>query len=307
MTVVSPAELKYETQGPRYDLNNEEMQVAVEGFLDANPPRDDQPFACYRVSGNDPAANIGRTIECKVFKEYFEDNTPDNMEQEYAPYEPASTFFISFDVVNRKPVGVLRIIEDSEAGMKTINDLTSGNVKSVKGKPIRLTKQEILADCGMTDLNDCWDVGTLAVLPEYTESRGQDGNAKVLLFRALYASAISANVKHLVSIIDNKAHTKLVKQLGVPFKHLARTPKISYMSSPASHAVHGYVPDFYPVMDRRRNSRFNFTAHAVRPFLERLMDGEKGTDQQLQFFSPEQITDILHKSVVKRRQRNVQN
>jgi hypothetical protein len=103
-------------------------------------------FVCFRLKGDDVFADIGRYVERVVFQKAF-GNDADTMGEEYGPYEGASTFFISVDTAGRSPAGVLRVIADSSASLKTINDLS--------GDPLHITRDRIFAAHGLKDLTRC--------------------------------------------------------------------------------------------------------------------------------------------------------
>jgi hypothetical protein len=292
MAIVSPAPRPNVTE-PRYDLDSFELQSAVDRFLAEHEPRDGVAYACYRVSGTDSAASIARTIEGTVFLATFGvGHKPERMKEAYGPYEEASTFYVSFDVRNRRPVGALRVIRDSPAGLMTLNDLQSGTLKRAKGrsvKIVRVTTAEFERVHHIPRDEACWDVGTVTVMPSFRRNRNRDAGASTQLYRALYTSAVMGNVKHLVSIIDRTPLRQMTRFLGIPFVPLAGTPPINYMDSVESQAVYGYAPEFYATMEKHRKSVFGRMA---RPLLEKLMDGSRGMDESLQFLSRQDSSEI---------------
>jgi hypothetical protein len=292
--------LHEEVMGPRYDMSPEELQRDAELFLEMNPPRQGSGrFACYRIEGTSEFADIGRSIEGTVFMDTF-NNSAETMRDAYGPYEEASIFFVNFDTEAKKPVGVLRVIQNSEAGLMTLNDLASGkNMHDTKtGLPVQRSVESVMSfhsqghsgrKEGFDDLNDCWDVGTLAVLPEYRASTAGMAAASAQLYSSLYVSAMHANIKHFTSVIDAKLYRILTRFLGVPFEPLANTPEVNYMESAKSRVAYAYVPDFYRIVDDHRKGPFG---RAARKPLDRMLDGNGGLDEQLQFFSVEQLKAI---------------
>ena len=278
--------------GIRYDLSDGELRAGAELFLRYHPPRDGSRHVCYRVSGADPWANIGRTIESHVFLESFGD-TIETMQSSYGPYESACNFFISFDLVAAAPVGVLRVASCSPSGFMTLNDVASGTLRSVGGDTVRVGIGEVCRFHHIHDLDDVWDVGTVAVLPEH---RGQtEGQTRVSLqlYRALYISAIAADIKHLISVIDKKALREMTLLLGIPFMPLAATPPLAYLGSAESRAVYAHVPDFYRHADRHyQRALGRFTA----PLIAQLLDGTHGVDESLQFLTEDEAAEARWKA-----------
>jgi len=264
---------------PRYELDESELSELTHELIASDPSDDDNRYVCYRVDSGSKFANIARHIEGKVFSEAFgeEDNSPDRMLEEYGPYdEPGlSTFFISVDKETGTATGVLRIIRNSEAGLKTLNDLED----PLKVKhPV--SKEGLMEHHGMTDLDECWDIGTVAVLPEYRHSKAAAG-ISIQLYRAMYVSAMEEEVQHFVSIVDKKPLRQLRSYLGVPFKNLGNTKEFDYLGSKA-RAVYGYVPEFEKKMSgwgqylpQRMMARSAFHA---------LVKGSK--DDAMHFFNP---------------------
>src|SRR5438128_969954 len=80
------------------------------------------PFGLYLVPSHQPEAELARSIERDVFFEYF-GNTPELLAEEYGRYEQASLFLTVMDHVRVRPAGMIRVIQPSPAGLKTLHDL----------------------------------------------------------------------------------------------------------------------------------------------------------------------------------------
>lgn len=222
----------------RYLLSADEMHHRVSELLKDQPPKVDNLVVCYQLEG-DSMNDVARTVERIVFEKRF-GNDASQMNDLYGPYEDASMFFLAVDQASAQPVGALRVIGNSDAGLMTLNTLPS----EATNTPI----DKIRAYHDMDSLDDCWDIGTVAVLPEYRRS-GQ--SASVLLYRAMTLSAIQHDIKHIVSVIDEKPLETMVKYLGISFEPLHTTKPFSYEGSDVSVAVHGYVPDLIPKAKRK--------------------------------------------------------
>lgn len=259
------SELEPTTPERRYDLTFEEASQLTQQLVNERPPNGDDRHVCYRL-GDDEYANIGRYVEREVFEAHF-GNDSEEMQTEYGPYEQNSTFFLTVDREKMIPTGVLRVIKNSPVGLKTLNDLEAIDPQF----SIEDTKQFHKID----DLDECWDIGTVAVLPEY---RSAQGAISVQLYRGMYVSAMKEDVQHFVSIIDSAPLSKLTDYLGIPFVPLNDSQPFSYLGSESSQAVYGHVPDFYNKMNRRR---WTIKGILARKALARLVKGSE--DRTLQF------------------------
>jgi hypothetical protein len=216
-----------------YDLHGNVAADLAEQLLALHPPTSSRRFVCYPLPGGGRFADLGRTVELDVFGAVF-GNDRAEMEQEYGPYEAASRFFVVMDQRRRRPAGVLRVIENSAVGLKTLRDIA--------GEPLRIPQAEVQARHAVADLDRCWDVGTLAVRPEYRRSATRGRTVSLLLYRALYVHALREGVEHFVTAMDRHAHRSLLA-LGVPFVPVCDSEPFDYIGSPCT-ALHGYVPEF---------------------------------------------------------------
>jgi len=231
--------MPFQSLGNAYTVSRAQVQELTAQLLQERPPTRDTNFICYELDNASDYTPIGRFVEARVFEAAF-GNTPEDMQREYGPYELASRFFVTIDRGNRLPVGATRAIEGTQATLKTFHDL-----------PEWLPNTDMERVYDLHDIQPdtlLWDVGTLAVLPEYRDGSGKGSAASIQLFRALYISALRHSITDMVSIIDKKAHKKLTRFLGVPFVPLGNTKPFSYLGSESSRAVYGYVNGFYDKM-----------------------------------------------------------
>lgn len=227
-------------------------------------------FVCFELAPGDPNSNIARYVERTVFEKYFK-NDAKEMAREYGPYESSSRFFLSVDRESGKPSGALRVIENSPAGLKTLNDIDSGAF------PVNVDMKFASILHGIDDMDTVWDVGTVAVPTEY--QKGSKA-ASIQMYRAMYQSSLHHHIDHLVSVIDDTPHKKhgstplrdIRDRLGVPFVALDGSEPAPYLGSGMSQAVHGYVPEFYEIMHEYRKNSF-IGQVAMRDALRRLVEG----------------------------------
>jgi hypothetical protein len=226
----------------RYELHGDVAADLAEQLLTLHPPTSSRRFVCYPISGTGPFADLGRAVELEVFGAVFGD-TPAELEAGYGPYDRASRFFLVMDQRRRRAAGVLRVIENSAAGLKTLNDIVA---------PLGLPEAAVLARHGIDDLDRCWDVGTLAVRAEYRRSATRGRTVSLLLYRALYVHAVRAGVEHVVTVMERHAHRVLLA-LGVPFVPVCDSGPFEYMGTPCT-ALYGHVPAL-PIEARAHSRR----------------------------------------------------
>lgn len=248
--------LGFEGSVSGYELDLASVHDLTKRLLERQPLPLDDKYVCFEIDGQDPLSHIGRYVERVRFEKVF-GNTASDMAHEYGPYEHASTFFISIDREGEMPAGALRVIHDSPIGLKTIND--------VAGPPLKLSKGHIMERHSIEVLADCWDIGTVAAMPEYPSA-----TASVQVYRAMYLAAKRDDIKHFVSVIDAKALSQLSGYLGIPFQPLADTPPFEYLGSKRSQAVYGYVTELY---ERANDKRATVKDALAQKILGRLFGG----------------------------------
>jgi hypothetical protein len=228
-----------------YEITAEKRLEMVSSLLEERPPVGEHSVVCYRLRGDDPFADIARSIECEVFHNEFDTdpedpkNDPANMKIEYSPYEATSMFFLSIDRESENAIGALRVIKNSinyAEGFKTLDDV-----------PAEYTR-DFAQEYDVDDFSKVWDIGTVAVLREY---RSQAGNVSGQLYAGMYATALSEQVKHFVSVIDTRVYTKMRDYLGIPFQPLYDMPEINYLNA-QSQFVYGEVDTFLPSVRKKR-------------------------------------------------------
>lgn len=255
---------------PTYDLSAERIHELTYQLLQQNaemlPSADKRRYVAIEVRGGSSYGNIGRHVERTIFEASF-GNDAQEMAMEYGPYEQASTFFVSIDQLTKRATGVLRVITNSsDHGLKSWKD-----AKNHFG----LDQEKASVLQGLEDPDKIWDVGTIGVLPEY---RLKSGSVSILLERAMYLSAREHDIQALISIIDDGPLVKMRSNwrgVGIPFKSLPGTNSQPYLGSKKSHAVYGFVPNFYEKMSCHRESlRGRMIArYVLGDALDRLVEG----------------------------------
>ncbi|MFN8028407.1 MAG: hypothetical protein U0W40_19220 [Acidimicrobiia bacterium] len=148
----------------------------------------------------------------------------------HASYEAASVFFVVVDHRRRVPAGMMRVIMDSPAGFKSLEDLMP-----VWG----VSPAEALRSIDAAwDLTHVWDFATLAVSREY---RGEAtlGLVTQALLQALTTVGQRSGGTHFVAILDAPVMRMLQWRLGRPFEPFPGLHARSYLGSASSIPVWG--------------------------------------------------------------------
>jgi hypothetical protein len=190
---------------------------------------------CFEIEGSDPFANIARQIEREVFEDSW-GNDSATMKKEYGPYDESSVFFLAVDTRAKVPAGVLRMIRNSPAGLKTIVDLDD-SIKSPIA-PIAIPAGDVMRYHGIDDLDRCWDGATAAIPRRY---RLKLTTIHVQIMRVVSAAAIRENIQHFVAVLDAPVFKAARDVLGLPVVPLANTPPFTHMDAPNNQAVYAHV------------------------------------------------------------------
>lgn len=213
----------------RYDLSQDEVRAETAAFLvQAELPL--HQFVCVAFASDHPMANVARTIEREAFEPKFGNDSAD-MKRMYGPYEDKCLFLVVIDAHAQAPAGMLRIIQPSPVGFKTSSDLAD-NFPSA---------QQRLVEGGEVDLNQCFDVGTLAVSQVYRGDRS-DFEVSTLLCRGLLLSARRQGIQHMITVLDKRARTGL-EVLGVRFREVNGALPVEYEGSKESYFMYAGVED----------------------------------------------------------------
>jgi hypothetical protein len=218
-----------------YDLSDAERNELTREFLGAKAILVRDRFACFQIEGTDPFANIARQVEREVFEDTW-GNDSVTMKTEYGPYDESSVFFVVMDTKAKVPAGVLRMIRNSPAGLKTIVDLDD-IIKSPIA-PITIAADDIMRHHGIDDLDRCWDGATAAIPRRY---RRKLAAVHVQILRVVGAAAIREDIQHFVAVLDAPVFRAARDVLGLPLVPLAGTPPFTHMDAPDNQAVYAHV------------------------------------------------------------------
>jgi hypothetical protein len=193
-----------------------------------------QPFGAYVFGADDPAAELGRSVERAVFLEAF-GNTPELLAAEYGSYEASSLFFTVLDHRRLCPAGVIRIIVPTAhgPGLKTLNDL----------EPLwHESAESILSRSGIgLSLGRTWDIATLAIDPGY-RSAAATGLVAMGLYQSIVRTGEALGVEWMVAILDRVVFRMSKARFHQPFFALAEGRP--YLGSRDSLPIYGCVSDW---------------------------------------------------------------
>lgn len=187
------------------------------------------PFGFYHLDTNDPFSDLARNLETEIFFHDYNDE-PEKLEEEYGPYEPHSSFLMVMDHESLQPAGMVRLIHNSELGLKSFTDITK--------PPWNKSLSEVIEENNLDrfDANHVLDIALLAVDPKY---RGNmvDRATKAALFHGMYAYSVQEGIQAWVTILDKRA-LRLMQLLGKPFSDFEGLEFGPYLGSKASKPVY---------------------------------------------------------------------
>jgi hypothetical protein len=218
-------------------------------------------FGCYSIADSSPYSDLARGVECCVFQQFF-GNDPAVMSAEYGPYEAHSSFFLVVDRELMQPAGALRVIANSDRGLKSLNDIAL--------PPLSISLEKVIHHHRIEDLDKCWDVGTVAVRKEY-RGRATDHLVSTLLYGMLRFEAQRAGMEHFVAILDTHAYRQLVQLIGAPFVPIADSEPFEYLGSVSSIAVTLRVSEIVESIEGHMQRMDSALQPLVRPLLGRII------------------------------------
>ena len=202
-------------------MENRELQGLA---AKVSAPGAAEPFGAYIFSTDEPGAELGRHLERVVFLEAF-GNTVDDLAREYGPYEASSLFVVIVDHQRRLPAGVIRVVQPSAAGLKSLNDL-----ESVWGENAEAAMRRTGLEFGPEKI---WDVATLAVPAEY-RGRATGGLVTTGLYQTLTLAARASGIDLLVMILDMQVFRMLRWKMRMIFAGYRGIEPKPYLGSSAS-------------------------------------------------------------------------
>ncbi len=166
-------------------------------------------WAVLVLDGNDPLADVAERVETEGFSKYFGTHPVTHYAHYGAEYNTSSIFVTVIDAHAEggpKGASALRIVKDSPHGFKTMNSLSSPDLRQnpwvdeIKkmvgdfGYEDKDRVQQELADIMGIDLSTTWAIESMAALPEYQGNHGGFGDATFPLYAACLELSNRTNV-----------------------------------------------------------------------------------------------------------------
>lgn len=205
-------ELLYPTE--QIKAMTEELLEETDFDLKANGRK----WAVAILPGDDPRADIARRVETERFSKFF-NHHPLEHYIDYGIYDHASIFVTVIDAQHEdgpKAASVLRIVGNSDIGLKTVNTLISSNEEENPWYP---EMTDALGEFSYADLprmrklvnqmfniipENTWAIETMAVLEEYAGKKGEFGESSFPLYAACLQLSNRAQIDSWISIQDIK-------------------------------------------------------------------------------------------------------
>ncbi|MGI8664826.1 MAG: hypothetical protein ACR2N4_02140 [Jatrophihabitans sp.] len=184
---------------------------------------DSAPLLSLRFDPTGDLLAATRDCEAAVFLRAY-GNTPEQLLDEYGPYESSSTFIALADA-DGEVVGAVRLIRPGPAGLKTLHDA---------GRPPWSVDVQRSTRAAGLDVARTWDVGTIGY------RRGLKGAGRLAgaaLFHGLIQAVRANEVASAVMIIDERVRG-LLGAAGMFGRTLPGTGPARYLGSAASTPVY---------------------------------------------------------------------
>lgn len=176
-------------------------------------------WAVAVLSNDHPSVDVAKRVENERFSKFF-DHHPVQHYIDYGIYDEASVFITVIDTEHPqgpKAASVLRIVRNSEIGLKTINTLSTPNIEENPWYPeistlvgeyeyddVMEKAKHIIAQAFGVNPDTTWAIETMAVLEEYAGKKGELGEASFPLYAACLQLSNMAGIESWISIQDLK-------------------------------------------------------------------------------------------------------
>ncbi|ORY60114.1 uncharacterized protein BCR38DRAFT_443981 [Pseudomassariella vexata] len=263
---------------PKFTLDHGELERLSHRLLAEQPPRTQEQYICYLISGVDELSNIARHVERAVFEERFGLNDA-KMQKMYGGHDYASIFFVVMDQVNKTPAGVIRNIKWSLAGLTTLNDAE---------EMLHVSLEDFKKYHGVEDMNTVWDIASVVVLKKYRQV--EKNLISNMLFRAMHVRATYEGVQHYIGVVDAGIR-RMIMLVGFMGEPLVGTSVVSHEGSEDSLFMYGHRPSISRIITKRVETVDPRFKPIVELFASRCVAGE-GIDHRLMFEFSKDIFDI---------------
>jgi microcompartment protein CcmK/EutM len=217
----------------------------VENLVDTEKIDAGKEFVVTVIDGSDPAADLARSLEYGEFWREFK-NDYWTMEKEYAPYDSASTFIVALKGGN--PVGLMRLIMNGPAGLKTLNDVAVPNVGWGTDMLVAINeglaaRTDLPVDDRRTSTDLIADVASIAVRPDYRRyPEAHTINAAVM--RAGMIATLNSGRRDFIAVMAEVPLGVYDKKFDRPVSRIAGLGKKNYLGVD-SYPVYGALTDYF--------------------------------------------------------------
>ncbi|KAK6063421.1 hypothetical protein SCUP515_12435 [Seiridium cupressi] len=263
------AELNAVSFSVKYTLTDAELDALSARLLAEQPPKVPDALVLYRLEGSGELSNLGRHIERQVFEERF-GNTDADMRRVYGDYEAASDFFLVLDRSICRPVGTMRNIKNSPAGLLTLRDA---------GAYAGILVETFKKAYGIESLDTVWDIGTLAI-PDQHRNRDEH-HIVAMLYRGAHLRGHYEGMTHYIALVDKFLY-RTFKMMGFAFYPLAGLKPFAYEGSDCIQPVCGVSLDFFPTVEAKMRNADERTKPIVQYFANRFIHGHD-VDHRIMF------------------------
>jgi hypothetical protein len=198
--------------------------------------RSSEQYLGFVLGPEHPHADIARYIETVVFAEAPFDNTPEMLRAEYEAFEAASHFYLVVEVASARPVGAMRVISNSSAGLKTLVDIERAGIGP---------SAQAVAEAYELDWERVRDIGTLAITPE---NRGTSAEylPALMMYRMFYRDLVeNPAVDHAIAVLDRRVEERFLA-MKFPIRPILGSDYFPYLGSPESRALIGHFREARP-------------------------------------------------------------
>jgi hypothetical protein len=251
--------------GPEERFNDERMAAMIDNLAERGILKEGKRFAVGVISGNDPDSDVARAVEYGKFEKQFE-NSYQEMEGAYKPFDESSTFLVMVDMVDRKPAGEFRLVHPGPEGSVTLNDLANPNLPWGGQDMLGLINTHNRQRQGPLDESQILDVATLARAEEY-DIPGVNKLISSALYLYTRKYAHENGYSDLVTIFDTKPFDKFQKAYESPWQKIPGLGEAPYMQKPPGKSIPLYLnlEEYDERLQRENPQVYEFLETGVGP------------------------------------------
>lgn len=201
---------------------SEEIAALTQEIIDRSNYHEvaqDRKWAVAILTNDDPCAKVAKFVENQRFSRFF-NHHPVKHHIDYGIYDKSSVFITVIDAQHPggpRAASMLRIVTNGDAGLKTVNTLSSpdpeenpwySEISSLIGDYAydenMVKAKDMITQAFWINPDKTWAIETMAVLDEYAGKKGELGEASFPLYAACLQLANRAGIESWISIQDLK-------------------------------------------------------------------------------------------------------